>query len=99
MPCNLAADAAPAREGLRDVMFTAQLACYPVLPRQGTFYLSAQWRDGGAERQWRQLANRDVFVLSDRLMNTPDHFRISLTASDAMVARTLPMFAEVPHDA
>jgi hypothetical protein len=28
-------------------------------------------------------------------MNTPDHFRISLTASDGMVTRTLPAFAEI----
>jgi aspartate aminotransferase len=26
------------------------------------------------------------------IMNTPDHFRISLTASDAMVERALPVF-------
>ena len=27
-------------------------------------------------------------------MNTPDYFRISLTASDSMVERALPTFAE-----
>lgn len=66
-------------------------ARYEVLLPQGTFYLWVKWPEGDAKRQWNRLADRDVFVLS--IMNTPDYFRISLTASDSMVERALPAFA------
>ena len=36
----------------------------------------------------------DVFVMPGAIMNAPDHFRICLTASDEMVERALPAFAE-----
>jgi aspartate aminotransferase len=66
-----------------------------VLPPQGTFYLWSRWPKGGLDpaRIWNRLADRDVFVLPGSLMNTPDYFRISLTASDAMVEQALPAFA------
>lgn len=68
-----------------------------VLRPQGTFYLWSQWPKGGLGRDpvriCNRLADRDVFVLPGSLMNTPDYFRISLTASDAMVERALPAFA------
>jgi aspartate aminotransferase len=69
-------------------------AGFRVLPPQGTFYLWAQWRSGDPERQWNALADRDVFVLPGSLMNAPDYFRLSLTASDAMVAHALSAFAQ-----
>jgi aspartate aminotransferase len=65
---------------------------YEVLQPEGTFYLWAKWPKGDAERQWNRLADRDVFVLPGSIMNTPDYFRISLTASDSMVERALPAF-------
>jgi aspartate aminotransferase len=34
-------------------------------------------------------------VLPGSMMNAPDYFRISLTASDEMVERALPAFSEV----
>jgi aspartate aminotransferase len=75
---------------------TAALASagYDVLRPQGTFYLWSKWPNGDPERIWNCLADRDVFVLPGSLMDTPDYFRISLTASDAMVDRALPAFAE-----
>ena len=57
-------------------------AGYEVLPPQGTFYLWVKWPEGDAERHWNRLADRDVFVLPGSIMNAPDYFRISLTASD-----------------
>jgi aspartate aminotransferase len=33
-------------------------------------------------------------VLPGSLMKTPDYFRISLTASDQMIERALPAFAQ-----
>ncbi len=66
-----------------------------MLPPEGTFYLWARWSSGDPERQWNALADRGVFVMPGSLMNARDYFRISLTASDEMVARALPAFAEV----
>jgi hypothetical protein len=40
----------------------------------------------------------DVFVLPGSIMNTPDYFRISLTASDSMVERALPAFVGLHMD-
>jgi aspartate aminotransferase len=70
-------------------------AGHVVLPPEGTFYLWARWSGGDPERQWNALADRGVFVMPGSLMNARDYFRISLTASDEMVARALPVFAEV----
>jgi len=67
-------------------------AGYDVLLPEGTFYLWAKWPKGNAEDHWNRLADRDVFVLPGSIMNAPDYFRISLTASDSMVARALPAF-------
>jgi aspartate aminotransferase len=68
-------------------------AGYEVLRPEGTFYLWGKWPKGDPERIWNHLADRDVFVLPGSLMNAPDYFRISLTASDQMVERALPAFA------
>ena len=62
---------------------------------EGTFYLWSRWPEGDWERTWNALADRDVYVMPGSLMNSPDYFRISLTASDEMVERALPAFAEV----
>ncbi len=70
-------------------------AGYSVLPPEGTFYLWAKWPDGDAAQHWDTLAARNVFVLPGSLMNTPDYLRISLTASDEMVERALPVFGTV----
>jgi len=66
-----------------------------VLPPEGTFYLWAKWSSDEPDRQWNALADRGVFVMPGCLMNAKNYFRISLTASDEMVARALPAFAEV----
>ena len=66
-----------------------------MLPPEGTFYLWTKWPDGNPEQLWAELAERDVFVLPGSIMNAPEYFRISLTASDQMVERALPAFAEV----
>jgi aspartate aminotransferase len=70
-------------------------AGYAVLPPEGTFYLWSRWPEGARdwERTWNALADRDVYVMPGTVMNAPDWFRISLTASDEMVERALPAFA------
>lgn len=70
-------------------------AGYEVLQPEGTFYLWSKWPAGDPDRFWTSLAERNVFVLPGNMMHAPKHFRISLTASDAMVERALPVFAEV----
>jgi aspartate aminotransferase len=56
--------------------------------------LWSKWIDSDPQRQWNSLADRDVFVLPGSLMNAPDYFRMSLTASDEMVERALPILAK-----
>jgi aspartate aminotransferase len=68
---------------------------YDVLTPEGTFYLWSRWPAGDATQLWNDLADRDVFVLPGSLMNAPDYFRISLTASDEMVERALPALRDV----
>jgi aspartate aminotransferase len=65
-----------------------------VLRPEGTFYLWSKWPKGDPERIWNRLADRDVFVLPGSIMDAPDYFRISLTASDAMIERALPSFEQ-----
>jgi len=125
----------PDRKGLRDVMFSAQMAlgwCFPnavmqyaipdleglsidqaalahrrdwltsalnrsgyaVLPPEGTFYLWTKWPEGDPEQIWNALADKDVFVMPGSIMNANQYFRISLTASDEMIARALPAFEQ-----
>ena len=64
-----------------------------MLAPDGTFYLWGKWPPGDPDRHWNRLADQDVFVMPGTMMNTPDWFRISLTASDAMVEKALPAFA------
>jgi len=79
----------------RDLLSAALAqAGHAVLPPEGTFYLWAKWAGHDPERQWKALADRDVFVMPGSLMNAPDYFRICLTASDAMVAKALPAFTQ-----
>ena len=66
---------------------------HDVLPPEGTFYLWVKWSGDDPARQWNALADRGVFVMPGSIMNASDYFRISLTASDEMVARALPVFA------
>ena len=81
----------------RDVLMSTLMAAgYGVLMPEGTFYLWAKWPDGDPDQLWNRLADRDVFVMPGSIMNTPNYFRISLTASDSMIERALPVFADAP---
>lgn len=72
-----------------------QQAGYETLLPEGTFYLWSKWPEGDRELLWNKLADSDIFVLPGSIMNAPDYFRISLTASDEMVERALPVFEEL----
>jgi aspartate aminotransferase len=79
----------------RDLLMAALTdAGYEVLRPQGTFYLWSKWPKGDPERIWNRLADCDVFVLPGSIMDAPDYLRISLTASDQMIERALPAFAQ-----
>jgi len=67
-------------------------AGYDALPPEVSLYFLVKWPEGNTEDHWNRLADRDVFVLPGSIMNAPDYFRISLTASDSMVERALPAF-------
>ena len=70
-----------------------------VLRPEGTFYLWSRWPAGEPDNLWHALADRDVFVMPGTILNAPGYFRISLTASDAMVERALPAFAAIVRPA
>ena len=67
---------------------------YGVLSPEGTFYLWIKWPEGDPKHFLNALADRDVFVMPGNLMNANRYFRISLTASDQMVTRALPIFEQ-----
>jgi aspartate aminotransferase len=70
-------------------------AGYEVRSPQGTFYLLVRspWPDDAAFTM--ALADLDVFVLPGATFELPGYFRISLTANDEMVERSIPIFAKL----
>ena len=70
-----------------------------ILRPEGTFYMWIRWPEGDPESFWNRLADRDVFVMPGNVMAAPSYFRISLTASEAMVERALPAIAEMGQEA
>jgi aspartate aminotransferase len=93
---NLSIDLSALARRRATLTTTLTKAGYTVLPPEGTFYLWSQWPPGDPHVHWNRLADRDVFVLPGAIMNTPNYFRISLTASDAMVERALDAFSSGP---
>ncbi len=80
-------------EGLR-------AAGYDVPVPEGTFYLIPRSPLGDDAAFAARLSAEDVWVLPGSLCELPGRLRLSLTATDAMVERALPVFArairEVP---
>jgi aspartate aminotransferase len=58
----------------------------------GTFYLLPRSPDPDDVAFTERLAGQGVFVLPGSRVEMPGYFRISLTASDDMVERALPVF-------
>ena len=77
----------------RDSMVSAlQEMGYELDSPEATFYVLPKV-PGGDERGFVQRLARDgVFVLPGRACDLPGYFRISLTATDDMVQRSLPVF-------
>jgi len=60
----------------------------------GTFYLWGEAPGGDAAAFSAKLAEKGVHVLPGNIMDRPRHFRICLTATDAMVEASLPAFRD-----
>jgi aspartate aminotransferase len=61
---------------------------------EGTFYLLPKSPIADDTRFTEMLAERDVFVLPGAVVDLPGYFRISITASDEMIERSLPGFED-----
>ncbi|MFN2464817.1 MAG: aminotransferase class I/II-fold pyridoxal phosphate-dependent enzyme [Candidatus Dormibacteria bacterium] len=77
----------------RDVVVSAlQEMGYDLHTPEATFYLLPKVPGGNEKAFVQRLAREGVLVLAGRACDTPGYFRISLTATDAMVERALPVF-------
>ena len=65
---------------------------YDVFEPDGTFFALVRSPDQDDQRFAESLGARDVFVLPGVLFELPGYFRVSLTASDDMIERSLPHF-------
>lgn len=79
----------------RLVLVLADHGYEPTTP-EGTFYIMARSPDPDDEAFVAQMAADDLFILPGTTVKMPGWFRISLTASDAMVEAAAERFATVP---
>lgn len=66
---------------------------------EGTFYLFVHSPIADDRAFTEALTTRDVFVMPGVLFETPGFFRMSLTANEDMVERSLPAFAAAINEA
>ena len=67
---------------------------YEVVEPQGTFYILVRSPIEDDRRFAEALQSHDVFVLPGAMFEMPGWFRISVTANDDMVERSLPGFGK-----
>ncbi|MGH2394122.1 MAG: aminotransferase class I/II-fold pyridoxal phosphate-dependent enzyme [Candidatus Limnocylindria bacterium] len=72
---------------------------YTVHIPEGTFYLFPQSPLADDRAFAELLAKHDVFVMPGSFFGTSGYFRVSLTASEEMIERSLPIFAAAWHEA
>lgn len=83
-----------ALQSRRDRMVTALRAYgYEMRVPEGTFYLLVKAPIEDDVEFARRLGRDNVLVLPGRTVDIPGYFRISLTATDDMIDRALPVFA------
>jgi aspartate aminotransferase len=81
-------------EHKRDLMCDALSGLgYELRRPEGAFYLWVRCPDADDVAFVRRLAAEKVLVLPGTTCEAPGHFRISLTATEAMMERALPAFA------
>jgi aspartate aminotransferase len=66
---------------------------YAVEMPEGTFYLLSRAPLADDRAFCAHLTEQGVLVLPGHVVELPGYFRISLTANDEMVQRSLPIFA------
>lgn len=76
------------------LLATLRAAGYQVHDPEGTFYLLPRSPIPDDTQFAELLADRDVYVLPGATVDLPGWFRISLTANDEMVCRSLDRFAD-----
>lgn len=82
-------------QGKRDRMVGALREIgYQLHSPEATFYLLPRSPLADDESFVKLLADRDVFVLPGTVVEMPGFFRISVTASEEMIERSIPAFAE-----
>lgn len=80
----------------RDRMVSAlQLMGYGLHVPEATFYLWVKSPIGDDMEFVERLLIEDIYCAPGRIFETPGYFRISLTASDEMIERSLPGFEKV----
>jgi aspartate aminotransferase len=80
----------------RDLMVSSLSdAGYSLTVPEGTFYLWGEAPGGDAVAFTAALAARGVYVLPGTVFDRPGHFRISLTATMAMLEQALPALVDV----
>lgn len=72
---------------------------YQLTRPEGTFYLLVRSPIEDDFAFTERLAERDVFVLPGSLVDAPGHFRISLTATQEMIERSLGVFEAILEEA
>lgn len=83
----------------RDVLVEAlKSQGYSVHVPEGTFYLLPRSPIPDDAAFAEALADHEVFVLPGHIVQMPGYFRISLTADDVMVARSLTRFAAARNE-
>ena len=89
-----------ALERRRDRMAAALTECgYELLVPEATFYMMVRSPIPDERAFVDLLARRDVFVGPGELFEMPGFIRLSLTANDDMVTRSLPAFAAARQEA
>jgi len=89
----------PRLQGRRDrVVASLRESGYEVHVPEATFYLLPRSPLADDEKFVRLLAEREVFTMPGSLLEAPGYFRLSLTASDAMIDRALPVLAQAIAD-
>ncbi len=90
----------PALQQRRDTLVsTLREQGYEVVEPQGTFYVLVRSPIEDDRRFAEVLRTHDVFVLPGAMFEMPGWFRLSVTANDDMVERSLPGFAKAIAEA
>ncbi|QNK61063.1 aminotransferase class I/II-fold pyridoxal phosphate-dependent enzyme [Pedobacter sp. PAMC26386] len=89
---NLCIDIAQLQRRRDSLVVALNEGGFRVTPAQGTFYMLVDSPEPNDEHFSRVLESRNVLVLPGSTMKIPGTFRVSLTASDAMIAQACEVF-------